>query len=93
MMRMKRLSRSSLPTGPNIARPAGLHLVIDQHSSVLVETDIAAVRPALLFPGPHDDAFDDVALFHVRPGDGVLYCGDENVPYGGIASASNPRAP
>src|SRR6202020_1758594 len=57
---------------PKYARPAGLHLVIDEHSSVLVETDITTIGPALFFPGPDDDTLHDVALFHVRPGDRVL---------------------
>src|SRR5438552_2371121 len=61
------------------ARAARLLLVVDQHRGVLVEADVAAVRPPLLLLGPDDDAFDDVALLYSRTRDGVLHRGDEDV--------------
>ena len=78
-MRMKRLSRSSRPTGPKMRVPRGLLLVVDEHGGVLVEADVAAVGPPLLLLDADDDALHDVALLHGRAGDGVLDGGDEDV--------------
>src|SRR3984885_6690507 len=71
--------------GPEDAGPARLLLVIDENGCVLVEADVAAVRPPLLLLGPHDDALDDVALLHGGTGDGVLDRGHEHVTDAGVA--------
>src|SRR6516225_3881882 len=65
--------------GPEDAGPAGLHLLVDEHRGVLVETDVAAVGAASLLFGPHHDALDDFALLHGGAGHGVLDGGDEDV--------------
>src|SRR5262245_45152167 len=50
--------------GPEDAGAPGLHLVVDEDRGVLVETDVAAVRPPPLLLRAHDDALHDVALLH-----------------------------
>src|ERR1022692_1167897 len=46
------------------AGPAWLHLVVNQHSCVLIKADVAAVSPPALLLGSHDDALDNFALLH-----------------------------
>src|SRR3989442_14719482 len=57
------------------AGTARLLLIVDQHRGVLVEADVAAVRPPLLLLGPDDDAFDDFALLHCLTPHRVLHRG------------------
>ena len=87
-MRIKRFSRSSRPTGPKIRVPRGLQLIVDQHRRVLVETDVAAVRPAVLLLGPHNDAAHHVALLDGRTGYGVLHGRDEHIADPGVTATS-----
>lgn len=54
-------------------------VVFDEYGRVLVEVDVAVVGMALLFFCAHDHVFDDVVFFDVGIGDGVFYCGDEDV--------------
>src|SRR5947208_16559043 len=61
------------------AGAARLVVRLDQHRGVLVEPDVAAVRPPLLLGGADDDRLDDVALLHRATGDGVLDRGDDDV--------------
>src|SRR5262245_42562661 len=56
--------------GPEDARALGLAVVVDEDAGVVVEADVGAVRAAVLFPGPHDDALDHVALLDRRVGEG-----------------------
>src|SRR5208337_2876621 len=69
------------------AGTAGLQRIVDQHRRVLVKTDIAAVRPAVLLLRPHDHAAHDVALLHGRARHGVFDRGDEDVADAGVATA------
>src|SRR3712207_9116035 len=61
------------------AGPPRLTVVLDQHSGVLVEPDVAAVGPAPLLDRAHDDGLDHVAALHTRSRDGVLHGGDDGV--------------
>src|SRR5215218_9149654 len=61
------------------ARAARLHLVVDEHSGVLVEADVAAVGAAALLLRADDDALHDVALLHRGARDGVLHGRHEDV--------------
>src|SRR5918997_4768214 len=52
---------------PDRAEDAGtprLAVVLDQHGGVLVEPDVAAVRPATLLDGAHHDGLDHVTALH-----------------------------
>src|SRR3954453_2295061 len=46
------------------ARPSRFVVVADEHGGVLVEPDVAAVRPAPLLDGAHDDGLDHVTTLH-----------------------------
>src|SRR5581483_4974619 len=65
---------------PEDARAPRLLLVVDEDGGVLVEADVAAVRPPLLLLCAHDHALHDVALLDRGTGDGVLDGGHEHVP-------------
>src|SRR5246127_3722174 len=58
MIRMKRFSRSSRPTGPKMRVPRG--------------SPPSLIRPAAFFPGTYHDPLDDVALLDASPGQRVL---------------------
>src|SRR5581483_9747862 len=60
--------------------------VLDQDGGVLIEADVAAVRPTLFLGGPDDDALHDVAALDGSAGDGVLDGGDEDVADAGVAA-------
>src|SRR6476619_3702344 len=61
------------------ARAARLAVLLDEHRSVLVETDVAAIRPTALLDGAHDDGLDDITLLHARAGQSVLHRRDDDV--------------
>src|SRR5512133_2665036 len=71
--------------GAEDARAARVPAVLDENGSVLVETDVRAVRPAALLGGAHDDGLDDLTLLDVAAGDGVLDGGDDDVTDTGVA--------
>src|SRR3954451_24111956 len=58
--------------GAEDARAARLTVGAEDHRSVLVELDVRAVGTSALLDGAHDDRLDDLALFDVATGDGVL---------------------
>src|SRR5215212_31106 len=77
------------------AGPPRLAVLLDQHSGVLVEPDVGAVRPALLLDRAHDDGLDDVTALHPGAGDGLLHRGDDDVADAGVAprrAAQHPNA-
>src|ERR1700729_2069749 len=79
--------------GPENASPARLLLVIDENGGVLVEADVATVRPPLLLLRSHDDALDDVALLDGGTGDGVLDRGHEYITDAGVTPARPSEHP
>src|SRR5262245_55251909 len=55
---------------------AGTHRLsdlVDQYRSIRIETDVGAVFPASLFPHPHHNTADNLALLNVRVRRGFLY--------------------
>ena len=48
------------------AGAARVALQVDQHGGVVIELDVAAIRPAILLRRPHDDRADDIALLDCR---------------------------
>ena len=79
MIFMKRLSRSSRPTGPKMRVPRG------SPPSLMITAAFSSKRmyepsgPAPLLGGPDDDGLDDVALLHTGARDGVLDRGHDDV--------------
>src|SRR4051794_20320285 len=65
--------------GAEDARTARVSLVVDQDSGVLVEANVAAIRPAELLRGAHHDGTDHVALLDGGVGDGLLDRRDDHV--------------
>ena len=76
---MNCVSRSSRPTGPKMRVPRGLPCDIDQHGRVVIELDVAAVRPAVFLRCPHDDRANNIALFDAGVRLRLLDGGDDDV--------------
>src|SRR5215213_2474376 len=89
MMRMKRFSRSSRPTGPKMRVP----IVLQDHRGVLVELDVGAVAAPPLLHRPHDDSLDDLALLAVAAGDRVLDRGHDDVADAGVPTSGTAEHP
>src|SRR5688500_16421168 len=58
---------------------ARVALVVDEHGSVLVETDVAAIGAAVFLGRAHDDGPDHVALLDGGVRNGLLDAGDDHV--------------
>src|SRR5262245_54851990 len=61
------------------ARTDRFVLIVDQHRSVAVEADVAAVAPPLLFARPHDHGLHHLALLDRAVGRGFLDRGGDDV--------------
>src|ERR1035437_423276 len=57
----------------------GIALIVDKDRSILVEADVATVRPAIFLGRPNDDCPHDVALLDGGVGDRLLDAGDDHV--------------
>src|SRR5215211_4874305 len=65
--------------GPEDAGAAGLAVRPQDHRCILIELDVRAVGAAMLLRGSHHNRLDDLALFDVAAGDGVLDGSDDDV--------------
>jgi len=69
--------------GAEDARAARIALVVDEHRSVLVEADVAAVGAAEFLVRAHDHRAHHVTLLDRGVGDRLLDAGDDDVAHAG----------
>src|SRR3954447_20726213 len=72
--------------GAEDAGTARLTVCLDEHGRVLVEADVAAVRPPPLLDRADDDRLDDVALLDAGTGQRVLDGRDDDVADPGVTT-------
>jgi large subunit ribosomal protein L14 len=77
------------PRGTRIFGPVGP----DEHGSVLVEADVAAIGTPTLLDGADDDRLHDIALLHPGAGQGVLDRRDDDVADTGIPAPGTAHHP
>ena len=60
-------------------KPLRISIQVDDHSSVVVEANVTAIKSAGAVLGANDNASDLVAGFYFSTGDGFFYGTDDNV--------------